>query len=149
MNERRARRKPGENRARLLEAGLIEFGLFGYHGASTSSIAERAGVPQPHVYANFGSKKDLFVACLGSVIDDTELLALSFKAETSSTAEEVNPRCARFSLFIFQATASVQSTEVRETVAPLLHKLAEILGAELFERSLVLGGRLLLGQAQS
>lgn len=70
MNERRSRRKPGENRARLLEAGLIEFGLFGYHGASTSAIAQRADVPQPHVYVNFGSKQELFVACLQTLLSE-------------------------------------------------------------------------------
>jgi AcrR family transcriptional regulator len=41
----------------------VEFGLFGYHGASTSSIAARADVPQPHVYANFETKQQLFLAC--------------------------------------------------------------------------------------
>lgn len=64
MTERRARRKPGENRALLLQAGLNEFGLYGYHGTSTARIAARAGVPQPHVYANFSGKPQLFFACL-------------------------------------------------------------------------------------
>ena len=58
----RPRRRPGENRERLIEAGLIEFGLFGYHGASTAGIAARAEVPQPHLYASFPSKRDLFLA---------------------------------------------------------------------------------------
>jgi len=61
---RRPRRRPGENRERLVEAGLIEFGLFGYHGASTAAIAARADVPQPHVYASFETKRELFLACL-------------------------------------------------------------------------------------
>lgn len=61
MSERRARRRPGENRERLIEAGLIEFGLFGFHGASTAAIAARAGVPQPHVYSNFINKQALFL----------------------------------------------------------------------------------------
>lgn len=60
---RRPRRKPGENRELLLEAGLIEFGLLGYHGASTAAIAARAEVPQPHVYASFRTKQELFTAC--------------------------------------------------------------------------------------
>lgn len=64
MTERRSRRKPGENRALLLQAGLNEFGLYGYHGTSTARIAARAGVPQPHVYANFSGKAQLFFACL-------------------------------------------------------------------------------------
>ncbi|MCW2287719.1 TetR family transcriptional regulator [Leucobacter luti] len=66
MTERRARRRPGENRERLIEAGLTEFGLSGYHGTSTARIAARAGVPQPHVYANFRTKQELFFACVES-----------------------------------------------------------------------------------
>ena len=46
-----------------MEAGLVEFGLFGFHGAGTAAIATRAGVPQPHLYASFRAKGDLFLAC--------------------------------------------------------------------------------------
>lgn len=60
---RRVRRRPGENRARLIEAGLLVFGRQGFHGASTSAIAELADVPQPHVYASFSTKQALFVEC--------------------------------------------------------------------------------------
>lgn len=62
--ERRPRRRPGENRERLLQAGISAFGLYGYQGASTSDIAARAGVPQPHVYTNFRTKQELFLACV-------------------------------------------------------------------------------------
>ncbi|WP_416446743.1 TetR/AcrR family transcriptional regulator [Leucobacter sp. HNU] len=65
----RSRRPPGENRERLIEAGLIEFGLFGYHGASTAGIAARAEVPQPHVYASFPSKRALFLAVVRRVAE--------------------------------------------------------------------------------
>lgn len=65
----RSRRRPGENRERLIEAGLIEFGLFGYHGASTAGIAARAEVPQPHVYASFPSKRALFLAVVRRVAE--------------------------------------------------------------------------------
>lgn len=65
----RPRRRPGENRERLIEAGLIEFGLFGYHGASTAGIAARAEVPQPHVYASFPSKGALFLAVVRRVAE--------------------------------------------------------------------------------
>ena len=65
----RPRRRPGENRERLIEAGLIEFGLFGYHGASTAGIAARAEVPQPHVYASFPSKGELFLAVVRRVAE--------------------------------------------------------------------------------
>ena len=94
MTERRARRKPGENRERLLQAGLHEFGLYGYQGASTARIAARADVPQPHVYANFSGKAELFLACLDSAF---ELLGSPQPARTQITASE---------LLIFQALAA-------------------------------------------
>lgn len=62
---RRPRRRPGENRERLIAAGISEFGTRGYHGASTAAIAAAAGVPQPHVYASFSTKRELFLACVG------------------------------------------------------------------------------------
>ncbi|UOQ58464.1 TetR/AcrR family transcriptional regulator [Leucobacter allii] len=69
----RPRRKPGENRQRLVEAGLVEFGLFGYHGASTAGIAARADVPQPHVYASFATKHELFLACVAAAAEELAL----------------------------------------------------------------------------
>lgn len=60
----RSRRRPGENRAALLEAAVVEFGRHGYHGASTASIASRAQIPQPHVYVHFSTKSALFLAAL-------------------------------------------------------------------------------------
>ena len=63
---RRPRRRPGENRVALLEAAVLEFGLNGFHGASTAEIAARAQVPQPHVYVHFSTKAELFLAALQS-----------------------------------------------------------------------------------
>lgn len=94
MTERRARRKPGENRERLLQAGLHEFGLYGYQGASTARIAARADVPQPHVYANFSDKFSLFLACLDRAF---ELLASTKPARGDVSTSE---------LMIFQALAA-------------------------------------------
>lgn len=64
LTTRRGRRRPGENRAALLQAAVYEFGRRGYHGASTASIAARADVPQPHVYVHFQTKGELFIAAL-------------------------------------------------------------------------------------
>lgn len=77
----RPRRKPGENRAVLLAAGTVEFGLRGFTAAQTSAIAKRAGISQPNVYANFASKQELFLACLGTVA------AASYPANGSSPSE--------------------------------------------------------------
>lgn len=129
MSERRARRRPGENRERLIEAGLIEFGLFGYHGASTAAVARRADVPQPHVYASFRTKRELFLACFASA-----------RAAIAAAPDEDLPE--RSCRLILQAYAASGDPELREALSGDLAALREALG----ERRL---GALLLEAARS
>jgi AcrR family transcriptional regulator len=51
-----------ERRAQLLEAAVTEFAAKGFHAASTTAIAKRAGISQPYVYALFPNKHELFLA---------------------------------------------------------------------------------------
>ncbi len=60
---RKARVPLDERRADVIEAALVEFGQGGFKGASTSGIAERAGIQQPYIYAMFENKRELFLAC--------------------------------------------------------------------------------------
>lgn len=57
---RRARRTTAEIRALILEAALAEFAARGFAGATTRHIAARAGVAEPLIFNNFGSKTTLF-----------------------------------------------------------------------------------------
>lgn len=57
-----------ERREQVLEAAAHEFAQRGYHAASTASIAERAGISQPYIYALFPNKKELFLAAHGRMI---------------------------------------------------------------------------------
>jgi AcrR family transcriptional regulator len=57
----RTRRTAEERRVDVLDAALIEFAIYGLHGASTEAIAERAGISQPYVLRLFGTKKALFL----------------------------------------------------------------------------------------
>jgi|SRR5215211_205502 len=52
-----------ERREAVLDAGIHEFAHAGYHAASTTNIAKRAGISQPYIYALFPNKKALFIAC--------------------------------------------------------------------------------------
>ncbi|MBK0419087.1 TetR/AcrR family transcriptional regulator [Leucobacter sp. CSA1] len=115
MPERRPRRRPGENRERLLEAGLIEFGLFGYHGASTASIAARADVPQPHVYASFRAKRDLFVACFQA----------SREAALERHGVDLSLHQRRV---IYQAVAALGDPALHDALAEDLHELRAVAG---------------------
>jgi AcrR family transcriptional regulator len=58
-----------ERREQVLDAAVAEFGERGYHGASTASIAKRAGISQPYIYALFPNKRELFLAVDRHVVD--------------------------------------------------------------------------------
>ena len=63
----RARRLPAlERRRRIIEAARSLFAADGYGNVSTADLAKAAGVSEPALYRYFNSKRDLFVACLGS-----------------------------------------------------------------------------------
>nr|WP_243752974.1 helix-turn-helix domain-containing protein [Leucobacter ruminantium] len=113
----------------MIEAGLIEFGLFGYHGASTAAVARRADVPQPHVYASFRTKQELFLACFAAA-----------RAAIAAAPDEGLPE--RSCRLMLQAYAASGDPELREALSGDLAALREALG----ERRL---GALLLEAARS
>ena len=57
-----ARRSADERREHVLDAAIAEFAAQGYHAASTTAIARRAGISQPYVYALYRNKRELFLA---------------------------------------------------------------------------------------
>jgi AcrR family transcriptional regulator len=60
-----ARRLPAaERRQAVVEAALGVFAARSYAGATTAEIAREAGVSEPILYRHFGSKRDLYLACL-------------------------------------------------------------------------------------
>ena len=58
--QRRARRSTAEVRALILDAARAVFAERGFAGATTRHIAARAGVAEPLIFNNFGSKAALF-----------------------------------------------------------------------------------------
>ena len=56
-----------ERRSAILETATLVFSESGYRGATTAEIARRAGVSEPILYRHFGSKRDLYAACLESL----------------------------------------------------------------------------------
>jgi AcrR family transcriptional regulator len=53
-----------ERRRALVDAALRVFSEGSYAGATTAQIAREAGVSEPILYRHFGSKRDLYFACL-------------------------------------------------------------------------------------
>src|SRR5882762_3518298 len=71
MSATTTRQSAAERREEILEAALEEFAAHGYHGASTESIARRAGISQPYVFLLFVTKKELFKAVITSCLRST------------------------------------------------------------------------------
>ena len=65
MTQSTAIRLPAlERRAAIVDAALRVFSEGSYAGATTAEIAREAGVSEPILYRHFGSKRDLYFACL-------------------------------------------------------------------------------------
>lgn len=67
MTGTRVRLGADERRAALMDVALEVFSSRSYRGATTAEIAREAGVTEPILYRHFGSKRELFLACLDEV----------------------------------------------------------------------------------
>ena len=59
-----ARLSASDRRQAVLDAALEVFSEGSYAGATTAQIAREAGISEPILYRHFGSKKELYFACL-------------------------------------------------------------------------------------
>ena len=59
-----ARLSAAERREAIVGAALRVFSEGSYAGATTAQIAREAGISEPILYRHFGSKKELYFACL-------------------------------------------------------------------------------------
>ena len=69
----RTRMTADERRTVIIAAATEEFASGGLVGASTETIARKAGVSQPYLFQLFGTKKDLFLAVIRSCFGRTRL----------------------------------------------------------------------------
>jgi AcrR family transcriptional regulator len=53
-----------ERRQAVLDAASQAFARSSYRGATTAEIARAAGITEPILYRHFGSKRDLYLACI-------------------------------------------------------------------------------------
>lgn len=148
---RRPRRRPGENHANLLAASTIEFGRRGYAATQTSVIAKRAGVSQPNVYANFSSKRDLFLACLQNLLELLSSGPTGVSAAEAQNEAQVKPQheymgalSDEHTLLLYQAVACASDTSLKPDLLLLLHALRVQLGDERLSNALLRAADLLL-----
>lgn len=131
----------GERRQDVIAAGIIEFATHGLHGASTVTIAERAGISQPYVLRLFGTKKALFLACLERVVE--QIMARwqgaletmdsgeppEIKLRALGTEYEGLVREVHGLRLVLQAFSSAEDTDIRRAVHQSLGMMAAWLAA--------------------
>lgn len=110
----------------------MEFGLFGYHGAATAAIARRADVPQPHIYANFSTKQELFLAC--AEVARAEALEQGAADVAASTCR-----------MLYQAVAALQEPTLHARLSSDLTELRARIGRHRFAALLAAGAQSLMG----
>src|SRR6185436_2135822 len=64
MSATRPKLSGEERRQAVLETARRVFSASSYRGATTAEIAREAGISEPILYRHFGSKRDLYIACL-------------------------------------------------------------------------------------
>ena len=64
MSVTRPRLPAVERRQAVLDTACRVFSRSSYRGATTAEIAREAGITEPILYRHFGSKRDLYLACL-------------------------------------------------------------------------------------
>jgi AcrR family transcriptional regulator len=64
MTATRSRLTAAERRQAVLDTACLVFSRSSYRGATTAEIAREAGITEPILYRHFGSKRDLYLACL-------------------------------------------------------------------------------------
>jgi AcrR family transcriptional regulator len=64
VTETKQRLSAEERRQAVLDTACRVFSRSSYRGATTAEIARAAGISEPILYRHFGSKRDLYLACL-------------------------------------------------------------------------------------
>lgn len=64
MTQTKQRLTADARRQAVLETACRAFSRSSYRGATTADIAREAGISEPILYRHFGSKRDLYIACL-------------------------------------------------------------------------------------
>ena len=115
-----------ERREQILGIAEEEFATAGLYGASTETIARRAGITQAYVFRLFGTKKQLFLACVDAAFGRMALAMLAAAGGSTgiealtAMGQEYNAMLADRTTLLLQlqgtAAAAAGDGEVRDAV---------------------------------
>ena len=86
MTQTKQRLSADERRQAVIDTACRVFSRSSYRGATTAEIAREAGVSEPILYRHFGSKRDLYLACLDEAWS-------SFRAEAEEAIRRDPDKC--------------------------------------------------------
>lgn len=117
---RAARVKADQRREQILTAAVAEFGRHGLHGGSTTRIAQAVGMSQPNLFRLFPTKRELFIAAVERVVQQTALRMIQ-RGQDSSQEARAAMRDAWFEALadrdlmsmLLQGYAACQDDEIR------------------------------------
>lgn len=114
-----------ERREQVLGIAEEEFAAAGLYGASTETIARRAGITQAYVFRLFGTKKLLFLECVDAAFERMRLAMVAAAGGTSGVealaamGQEYNDMLADRTTLLLQlqgTAAAAGDGEVRDAV---------------------------------
>ena len=115
-----------QRREQVLGVAEQEFATAGLYGASTETIAHRAGITQTYVFRLFGTKKQLFLACVDAAFERMTLAMLAAAGGATgiealtAMGSEYNAMLADRTTLLLQlqgtAAAAAGDSEVRDAV---------------------------------
>ncbi len=86
MTQTKQRLTGEARRQAVLETACRVFSRSSYRGATTAEIAREAGISEPILYRHFGSKRELYLACLDEAW-------ASFRVEAEREIERAPEQC--------------------------------------------------------
>jgi AcrR family transcriptional regulator len=86
VTQTKQRLSADERRQAVIDTACRVFSRSSYRGATTAEIAREAGVSEPILYRHFGSKRDLYLACLDEAWS-------SFRAEAEEAIRRDPDKC--------------------------------------------------------
>jgi TetR/AcrR family transcriptional regulator len=100
----------------VLDSACRAFSRSSYRGATTAEIAREAGISEPILYRHFGSKRDLYLACLDEAWRSFRELAEQAAADHPETclgsiADALTTRAAKIRLVDLWVQALTESDD--------------------------------------
>ena len=141
----RARRAaPETRREEILEAALACFSARGFHGSTVDDIAAGAGLSKGAVYWHFEGKREIFLALLELIVDQS-MEAMEGLLEGADSAREALHRISRAGMLAARESGLIEASAEFTAQAIRDAEFRDLL-RRLYERGLELvGGQLQLG----